>query len=98
MRPTPRLLLLLLLLLAAPALAQDAKPNALTPKELSDGWILLFDGATPYGWAPRGDAKWRVEDGSLTAVPRSGAGMLMTTTEWADYRLKADFWVDDRAN
>ena len=38
-----------LLLAAGPALA-DAAPNTLTPAEVSAGWILLFDGETPFGW------------------------------------------------
>jgi hypothetical protein len=25
-------------------------PNTLTAKEIADGWILLFDGKTPFGW------------------------------------------------
>ena len=42
---------LLLLAAALPAAAQDkAKPNTLTPKEIADGWILLFDGETTFGW------------------------------------------------
>ena len=46
-----RRLLSVCLLLAAtcPANAQQ-KPNTLTPKEIADGWILLFDGESTYGW------------------------------------------------
>jgi Domain of Unknown Function (DUF1080) len=37
--------------LATSAFADDKpKPNTLTPKEIADGWILLFDGETTYGW------------------------------------------------
>lgn len=50
--------------LAAPALAQEkAKPNTLTPKEIADGWILLFDGDTTFGWKIDGEAS--VVDGVL---------------------------------
>src|SRR5580658_6632878 len=38
-------------LFASSAIANDKpKPNTLTPKEIADGWILLFDGETTYGW------------------------------------------------
>ncbi len=72
--------------------------NTLTREEINDGWILLFDGETTFGWAPRGDAKWIVDDGALTTQPGSGAGMLATTTEFADLELQADFWIDAEAN
>jgi len=42
---------LVILACTFPAAAQDkAKPNALTPKEIADGWILLFDDKTTVGW------------------------------------------------
>jgi hypothetical protein len=72
--------------------------NALTPAEIADGWILLFDGDTTFGWMPRGDARWTVANGELTTQPGSGAGMLATTTEFADFELEADFWIDAAAN
>lgn len=41
------------IVVAAPAIAEDkTKPNTLTPKEIAEGWILLFDGETSYGWKP----------------------------------------------
>jgi hypothetical protein len=81
-----------------PARAADPAHNTLTPKEVSDGWILLFDGQTSFGWAPRDSAKWVAVNGTLTPVPGSGKGVLSTTTEFADYHLKADVWIDDTAN
>jgi hypothetical protein len=42
-----------LLLAAGPVLAGDTKPNTLTPKEVADGWLLLFDGDTTFGWSAR---------------------------------------------
>lgn len=52
-----------LLLAAAPALADDKRPPALTEKEVADGWLMLFDGETTFGWKIDGDAK--VKDGVL---------------------------------
>ncbi|MBI4326016.1 MAG: DUF1080 domain-containing protein [Chloroflexi bacterium] len=84
--------------LALSTAAADLKPNTLSSAEVTEGWILLFDGDTPFGWAPRGAARWEVADGVINAVPGSGSGMLSTTTEFANYQLQADFWVDDKAN
>ena len=54
---------LLLIALAGPAAAADPKPNALTPKQAAEGWIMLFDGETTFGWTVDGEAK--VKDGKL---------------------------------
>jgi len=57
---------LTLLAFAAPAFADDKdkpKPNTLTPKEIADGWILLFDGETTFGWKVEGEAE--VKNGEL---------------------------------
>ncbi len=61
-----RFLLAALLLVGTAGLARAAdapKPNTLTPQEVADGWILLFDGETTFGWQVDGDAK--VSDGAL---------------------------------
>jgi len=89
------------LALAAPAFAQKskgAKPNTLTPEEVSQGWILLFDGETSFGWSPRGSTQWQVLEGTLTPSAGTGKGVLSTNTEFADYRLTAEFWADEKAN
>jgi hypothetical protein len=78
--------------------AAELKTNSLTPQEVSEGWILLFDGETLFGWAPRGDAKWTIADGVIISRPGNGAGMLSTSAEFADYKLKIEFWIDDKAN
>src|SRR5262245_28302718 len=53
-----------MLVAASPAFAEDKpKPNTLTPKEIADGWILLFDGETTFGWKIDGAAE--VKDGQL---------------------------------
>ena len=85
---------------AAPraAVAQTAAANTLTSTEVTAGWISLFDGESTFGWTPRGDARWQVQDGAIAVVPGSGTGVLSTNTEFADYHLTADFWVDAAAN
>jgi hypothetical protein len=89
------LIALLSFLLIAPGAAQ-APQNQLTPRQVREGWILLFDGETDFGWKPRGDTRWRVEEGALTAT--GGRGMLSTTTEFTDYILSVEAWVDEKAN
>jgi hypothetical protein len=55
---------LILVLVAFRAYGEDKpKPNTLTPKEIADGWILLFDGETTFGWQIEGDAK--IDTGEL---------------------------------
>lgn len=77
-----------LLPLAGRALA--AGPNTLSPAELDDGWILLFDGETDYGWHAGSKANWKVVDGAIT-VSAGEPGLLATTSDFADYVLKVDF-------
>src|SRR5262245_15549780 len=53
-----------LLLTTSPAFAEDvAKPVPLTAKEIAEGYILLFDGESTFGWKIDGAA--RIEDGML---------------------------------
>src|SRR5207249_3510698 len=62
------------------------KPNTLTPKEIADSWILLFDGETTFGWESKG--KVRVEDGTLV-LPDHKAAIKHSTT-WQDLELRFD--------
>jgi hypothetical protein len=74
------LCLLACLILACPIRANDkAKPNTLTPKEIEDGWILLFDGETHFGW--KFDGKAKVENGVLTL----GGSQAATATTTAGF-------------
>ena len=81
------LLVLGILLLAPPAQAAE---NTLSPEELADGWILLFDGETLFGWNATSEADWRVDDGAIR-VGSGEKGLLCTTTQFGDYVFKADF-------
>ena len=65
-------------------------PDPLSADELSQGWISLFDGKSLFGWEKQSDANWRVEDGTIV-VDEGEAGLLCTTTEFADYQLKLQF-------
>lgn len=66
------------------------EPNTLSEKELADGWILLFDGETLFGWKPVTEANWKVA-GGVISVSEGERGLLRTTSQFGNYRLKVDF-------
>ena len=80
---------------AASAQATDNLP--LTPQQAAEGWIALFDGASSYGWGPRGDAKWGVA-GDQIQVAEGGVGALATTTHFANFILTFECLADDNAS
>ena len=90
-------LLALNCLIAPGAKAETQKDNFLTPKEISEGWIQLFDGETAFGWLPRGEANWKVENGAV-GIAEGGKSFLATTTDFDNFELKADCWIDEKAN
>ena len=67
------------------------------PNERTAG-TLLFDGSSLNGLAPRGEARWEVADGTISAVEGSGRGLIATTAHHANFELRVDFWIDDTAN
>jgi hypothetical protein len=67
----------------------SAQENTLTTKEAAEGWILLFDGETLFGWNQEGGAKWSVAEGALKAEGESG--YLRSHSAFADYVLKLDY-------
>ena len=76
-------------LLFASGLAAQ-QPNTLTAEEVRDGWILLWDGETDFGWEWHGDAVWTFRNGVLK-VAAGDAGWLGTTTTFGDFHLKLEF-------
>lgn len=79
----------ILALLSAQA-ADEPKPNTLTSKAVADGWLLLFDGATTFGWKTDGTAK--VANGALTV---SGARecRLETTTMFGPSEIRFEYFL-----
>lgn len=82
-----------LLALASPAFADDKekdkpKPNTLTPKEIAEGWILLFDGESTFGWKIDGAAE--VKDGVLIVGKDKKTTLTPTTNFGIDYFLELD--------
>jgi hypothetical protein len=83
-----RSLLVLLSLAATVHAAEPAKPNTLTPKEIEEGWILLFDGETTFGWKTEGDVK--VENGVLL-LGGAKRPTLTTTSIFPPAELRFEF-------
>lgn len=77
--------------------AKPGGPNTLSGEELAEGWILLFDGETLFGWEPETDANWKVKDGAIT-VDAGEAGLLCTTSEFGDFELKVEFKSQAKTN
>ena len=85
---------------AGTATADDALPPAaeaqrLSPEEITDGWISLFDGETLFGWQANNDPEaggtnWSVQDGVITA-DRGEQGLLVTRVPFADFELRCDY-------
>ena len=87
---------LILLAITLPAQAQDSKtkPNTLTPKEIADGWILLFDGERTFGWsvsASFGEETDRLVQASLLPTGRSVA---KTRTEFGAFELDFEYRLE----
>ena len=68
--------------------AQDQ--NKLSPKLVADGWVLLYDGQSAFGWSPEGGAEWNTTpEGDLSA--RSGeSGIIRLNTVFGDYDLRCE--------
>lgn len=60
------------------------------------GWVTLFDGKNLDNFNKIGDANWRVEDGVVVAD--KGNGFLVTKSEYKDYQIRAEFWVEADSN
>jgi len=60
------------------------------------GWTTLFDGKSLDHWNKVGEADWKLADGVVEAD--KGEGFLVTKDSYADFELKVEFWVDDKAN
>ncbi len=72
------------------------RPAALTPQEIAEGWILLFDGKSTMGWDAPNGSKWTISDGML--APQAGKpGLLLTTSKFRDCELKLQYIVRRRA-
>ena len=82
-----------------------AQVNALSGKELKQGWILLFNGKNLDGWTSVGkdtppEKGWDIENGILTVNkggPQKG-GDIITKERFSDFELVVEFRITKGAN
>jgi 3-keto-disaccharide hydrolase len=60
------------------------------------GWIALFDGKNLDNWSKIGTANWKLEDGSMVAD--NGNGFLVSKSDYKDFQLRVEFWIEDKTN
>lgn len=85
------------LAIAVPCHAQG-KPNTLTPKEIADGWILLFDGETTFGWRRTSvQQKYQVTEGEMQigAGGPSGKDNVYFPIEFKMFELNFEYKAND---
>lgn len=73
--------------------------NTLTEAEISEGWQLLFDGATTNGWhnyLKDSISGWTVVEGTLTTAGKNGD--IVTDREFTDFELLVDWRITDQGN
>ena len=87
----------LLLLCASVSSRLQAETNRLSEKEVSGGWLLLFDGESTFGWKPRGASQWACEKGRCATSPVRGR-LPKHDHGVRGLQLHAEFWIDDKAN
>jgi hypothetical protein len=91
-----------------PDVAGGQWPNTLTAEERAEGWRLLWDGHTTWGWRgakseefpPEG---WEIEDGVLTVLESGGdesraGGDIITVDLYSNFELKLEFKMTSGAN
>jgi hypothetical protein len=78
-----------LCVLSSTLISSEPAPNTLSTAELSQGWILLWDGESSFGWEPSAVGEWKGFDGSLHAASGNYT-WLRNTTPFADFVLKAE--------
>ena len=82
-------------LMGAPA--AHAAHNMLTAQEIAEGWILLYDGESLFGWANHGAGKWQSKDGLLMAE-EGRMGWLGTKSDFSDFVLKLQYRISGDGN
>lgn len=82
--------------------------NTISPKEVKEGWALLWDGKTTNGW--RGakisnfpEKGWVIDNGILKVLKSGGGestngGDIVTTRKYKNFILSVDFKITEGAN
>ena len=80
------------------------EPNTLTPEEVADGWVLLFDGQTLDGWKDYNGTTltqpWHVVDGCIQAKGdgSDASGYIVTAKEYENFELSWDWKLSKGGN
>ena len=86
------------------AAASCTSHNTLTKKEVTDGWVLLFDGETTKGWrnfnSTDPNSAWHVVDGCLQAKGSGddATGYIVTEKEYENFILSWDWKLSKGGN
>lgn len=89
---------------AAAVVCVAAEPNTLTNEERAHGWRLLFDGKSSAGWVevtgkPFPSNCWRVDDGTLQAIPRNdGFQDIRTVETFGSFELEWEWKLLSKGN
>lgn len=78
----------LLLVFGVALVAQTT--NKLTPKEIADGWVLLYDGESSFGWTPEGDTQWQLSPEAELEARSGDSGLFRFNTLFGDYELRCE--------
>jgi hypothetical protein len=66
-------------------------PNTLTPQELAEGWVLLFDGESFFGLERKGVApQWEIDHGILSCESGEDS-WIISSTAFSDFVFKVEY-------
>jgi len=92
------------LMMLAITLHGQQKHNKLSPREIDDGWVLLFDGETTDGWRgfkkDKPGAGWQAIDGNLVTLGKGGdlGGDIISVEQYEDFELYLEWAIGDAGN
>ncbi|MCC7335011.1 MAG: DUF1080 domain-containing protein [Pirellulaceae bacterium] len=78
--------------------AESLLAAQLTPQQLEQGWVRLFDGQSLYGWLVVGNADWQIAPEGVLRVTRGEKSFLCTSFQIPNYELQVDFRSDAKTN
>lgn len=98
-----KIIYLLVLFLYVVPTANSQTPNTLTPKEIKNGWVFLFDGTSTNGWTttrgqPVPAGGWEILNGSINTVIGGKGGDIISVNEYSDFELSVDFKITPGCN
>lgn len=70
----------------------------LTPEQLEQGWVRLFDGQSLFGWFVVGNADWKITEEGTLKVTRGEQSFVCSSFQIPDYELQVDFRSDAATN